>query len=141
MILRQGHWTEMQRWVVPVRRQVFVIEQRVPLFLEWDDADLVCHHVACLGTQYQAVACGRMTPQGHIGRIAVLPNARHQGLGTRLLHHLLAVARSQGLEQVDLDAQCHALDFYRALGFEAKGPVFDDAGIPHRHMERVLSGH
>ncbi|MEO0503034.1 MAG: GNAT family N-acetyltransferase, partial [Pseudomonadota bacterium] len=37
-----------------------------------------------------------------------------------------------------LGAQTHALSFYEKLGFEAFGPVYDDAGIPHRDMERAL---
>ena len=37
-----------------------------------------------------------------------------------------------------LAAQTHALGFYEALGFEAFGPEFMDAGIPHRDMKMVL---
>ncbi len=43
-----------------------------------------------------------------------------------------------GISQVKLGAQVHALGFYEALGFEAFGPVYDDAGIPHRDMVRTL---
>jgi predicted GNAT family N-acyltransferase len=39
---------------------------------------------------------------------------------------------------VDLGAQTHAMGFYERLGYQAYGPVFDDAGIPHRSMRRSL---
>ena len=39
---------------------------------------------------------------------------------------------------VKLGAQTHALGFYEKLGFEAQGPVYDDAGIEHRDMVLTL---
>jgi predicted GNAT family N-acyltransferase len=39
-----------------------------------------------------------------------------------------------GIQTVKLGAQTHALSFYDKLGFTPQGPVFDDAGIPHREM-------
>jgi len=47
-------------------------------------------------------------------------------------------ARACGLAAVDLHAQTHALGFYERLGYEAYGPEFPDAGIPHRAMRRAL---
>ena len=32
----------------------------------------------------------------------------------------------------------HAIPFYEKLGFTVCGPVYDDAGIPHRDMEKPL---
>ncbi len=43
-------------------------------------------------------------------------------------------ARELRLEPVILDAQVQVIPFYEKLGFVAEGPVFDDAGIPHRRM-------
>lgn len=40
---------------------------------------------------------------------------------------------------MELAAQTHALDFYARLGFEAYGPEFLDAGIPHRNMRLSLA--
>jgi len=37
-----------------------------------------------------------------------------------------------------LSAQTQALGFYQRLGYTAYGPEFDDAGLPHRWMTRVL---
>jgi ElaA protein len=42
--------------------------------------------------------------------------------------------RARGLARAKLGSQVHAIRFYEALGFVAEGPVFDDAGIPHRNM-------
>ena len=43
-----------------------------------------------------------------------------------------------GVTTAKLGAQTHAIGFYEKLGFLAQGPVYDDAGIPHRDMTREL---
>ena len=40
--------------------------------------------------------------------------------------------------QVALNSQVHALGFYGAQGFEAEGPVYEEAGIPHQVMRLKL---
>jgi predicted GNAT family N-acyltransferase len=35
-----------------------------------------------------------------------------------------------------LHAQTSVVPFYERLGYTAEGPVFDEAGIPHRKMSR-----
>ena len=37
-----------------------------------------------------------------------------------------------------VSAQTHALGFYERLGYRAYGAVFDDAGLPHQWMTKVL---
>ncbi|MFO7604120.1 MAG: GNAT family N-acetyltransferase, partial [Gammaproteobacteria bacterium] len=80
----------------------------------------------------------RLLRDGKIGRMAVLPEWRHQGIGTALLRRLLDRAAERGLSHVWLSAQVEAIPFYQRLGFSVRGPVYDDAGIPHRDMTRPL---
>ena len=51
--------------------------------------------------------------------------------GARALEH---VRGNPNIAQVKLGAQIFVIGFYERLGFEAHGPEFDDAGIPHRMM-------
>jgi ElaA protein len=46
--------------------------------------------------------------------------------------------RGLGLRRAKLGSQVHAVPFYERLGFVAEGPVYDDAGIPHRDMTMRL---
>lgn len=64
--------------------------------------------------------------------------ARGLGVGAALVRAVEAAARARGLTAVDLHAQTHALGFYERLGYQAYGPEFPDAGIPHRAMRRAL---
>ncbi len=121
-----------------VREAVFMREQNVPAELEWDGLDESCRHVLALDAQGSAIGCGRMTPDGHIGRLAVLQEWRRRKVGSTLLEALLDYARSQNYPQVEINSQVQALPFYRRFGFEEEGKEFMEAGIPHRKMRLLL---
>ncbi len=127
-------WREDRPQLQAVRRTVFIDEQRVPEELEWDDADEVSLHVLALDPQGRAIGTGRLLPDGHIGRMAVIRYWRGRGVGSALLACLVACGRGRGAKELHLNAQTHALGFYRRQGFVAHGGEFMDAGIPHRQM-------
>lgn len=124
-----------------IRRAVFIEEQAVPEDLEIDDLDgQAIHLLAVAGGR--AVGTARILlagETGKIGRVAVLADRRGTGLGAALIRAALEELRAQpGVTIAKLGAQTHALGFYERLGFVAFGPVYDDAGIPHRDMSRPL---
>lgn len=122
-----------------IRLEVFVLEQRVPEALEWDDLDEPSTHVLARGADGHPIACGRLTPARKIGRMAVRAPWRGGGVGAAILRELVARARALGWPEVSLDAQVQAIPFYEREGFVAHGEVFDDAGIPHRTMTLALA--
>lgn len=130
-------WPDDRERLTAVRRAVFVEEQGVPVSIELDDLDAVCRHVLALAGE-TPIGTGRITPTGKIGRLAVLPRWRGQGVGGALLQELLRVAAEAGLAEVYLHAQVNALGFYEGFGFRASGPRFEEAGIAHRKMTRSL---
>ena len=131
-------WTRARALVLPVRTAVFVVEQGVPESIERDAVDAVSRHAIARDVSGSVVATGRLLPDGHIGRMAVLATLRGAGVGAAVLQALMAEAVRQGLTEVVLNAQVHALDFYRRLGFVERGEVFLEAGIEHRTMRRSL---
>ena len=138
MIRRAGP-SEMPA-VLDMRREVFMEEQGVAEADERDgrDDDAI-HLIAFVGDA--AVGTARLLIAGSIGkigRVAVLKSHRGTGLGQGLINAALGELQSLGVEQAKLGAQTHAIGFYKALGFEATGPEYMDAGIPHRDMIRIL---
>jgi predicted GNAT family N-acyltransferase len=135
-----------------VRKEVFVVEQGVPQDIEYDVHDAGAVHVLAvrradgtpLGTgrllygEAAATRNGGEPSVGSLGRLAVVEAARGLGVGAALVRRIEAAARERGLTAVDLHAQTHALGFYERLGYEAYGPEFLDAGIPHRAMRRPV---
>ncbi|UCH47427.1 MAG: GNAT family N-acetyltransferase [Betaproteobacteria bacterium] len=132
--VRTANWERDQHVLRSIREAVFVHEQKVPAELEWDGLDPDCAHVIAYADSDKAVATGRLLPDGHIGRIAVLKSWRRRGVGSRVLQALIEIARAKGMANCALNAQTHALSFYERYGFIAEGEEFDEAGIPHQHM-------
>ncbi len=126
-------WHDRQDALKAIRKTVFIDEQHVPEELEWDGRDTEC-------TQFLAsfdstpVATARLTPEGQIGRMAVLKDFRGKGLGSQLLVAVIAQAKHAGHKQVFLHAQVSVIKFYQQHGFAAEGESFIDAGIEHRSM-------
>jgi predicted GNAT family N-acyltransferase len=123
-----------------VRRRVFQDEQGVPAELEFDADDDVAAHVIA-EVDGKVVGTGRVVlhaDSAKIGRMAVLPEWRQHGVGRALLAALVREAAQRGAVCAVLHAQVHALGFYARAGFSAIGEEFDEAGIPHRRMERAL---
>ena len=133
--VRAADWDADRAALRAVREQVFVREQAVPIELEWDEFDPLCQHVVAEAAG-QAIGTGRLLPDGHIGRMAVLEPWRGQGVGSALLEALLRLARDRAIRRARLNAQSRAVGFYRRHGFIAEGEEFVEAGIPHRSMWR-----
>jgi predicted GNAT family N-acyltransferase len=129
-----GDWAALRERAQPVRFAVFVEEQKVPAEMELDEHDAVSLHALAVDAAGTVLGTGRLLPDGHIGRMAVLRLARGAGVGSALLRALLQAARDRGDREVLLSAQTHAIPFYERFGFVVDGKEYDDAGIPHRQM-------
>lgn len=128
-----------RRDLLAVREEVFVVEQRVPIELEVDDDDPRSIHVLARDPDGRPIGTGRLTPDGRIGRMAVLAPWRGQGVGSAILRSLIETARQRGATEVALSSQVAAEPFYARFGFVAEGEPYDDAGIPHRTMRLALA--
>ena len=140
--VRLADWDSLGREAGAIRRQVFVTEQKIPAELEWDAADAAGLHAVAYNRLGLPLATGRLLDQGagvaKIGRMAVQAPMRGSGIGRAVLDALLQAARKRGDLEVRLHAQTSAAAFYRRAGFVARGPVFDEAGMPHQQMQQLL---
>ena len=132
-------WHDGEPLLKSVRKAIFIDEQGISPELEWDGLDEDCRHALVLSSQGEAIGCGRMMADGHIGRIAVLPAWRKQKVGTAIMEALLGYARAHDYPQVNVDAQAYAISFYKTFGFDEEGEVFLDAGLPHIKMRLKLA--
>ena len=104
-----------------IRHQVFTLEQRIDSAKDFDGRDTApCTLLLEIDGAY--VATGRMLPDGHIGRLAVLKPWRCKGAGRLIIETLISEASRMGLERVFLGAQKPAAGFYKRIGFHAFGP-------------------
>ena len=123
-----------------IRRRVFQDEQGVSAEEEFDVDDDCATHVLA-EVDGDPVGTGRIVfhpTYAKIGRMAVLKEWRRHGVGRALMDALIGVAVEHRCTQLVLHAQVHAIPFYAALGFGVVGDEFEEAGIPHRRMQRRL---
>ena len=135
-------WATLQHAAAPVRVQVFVQEQGIPVEEEWDAEDVTAIHAVLFDTSGQARATARLLQPASgvakIGRMAVLREWRGQGYGQRLLKAMISTARYRNDRMVTLSAQQSAMTFYAKHGFETVGVPYDEVGIPHTAMQLYL---
>jgi len=136
--VRIADWAVDEGRLKAIRHEVFVLEQHVPAEIEWDGIDAGCRHAIAEDLAGNAIGCGRLLPDGHIGRMAVRREWRRHGVGAALLERLVLLARDLGHPRVVLNAQTQALPFYARFGFVPCGPEYQEAGIPHQAMDRIL---
>lgn len=119
-----------------VRMQVFVREQGVPQDIELDRDDVRAFHFLAF-TEGKPIGTARVVVRrdsAKIGRMAVLKTKRRKGVGARLLKRAVGFAKAKNARTIFLHAQVPVIRFYEKAGFQCVGPVFDEAGIPHRRM-------
>ena len=133
------NWQSHQPELKAIREQVFVIEQHVPLDLEWDGLDEAATHLLAINTAKQAVACARILSGGTIGRMAVIKQWRRLGIGRAVLNRAIIFCKIQGLYSVNISAQKHALGFYAKAGFVVTSAEYMDAGLAHFDMRYDIS--
>ncbi len=128
--------------VASIRTQVFVLEQECPVSEEFDDNDNIAEHYLGYCDSAPAIICRVLYPQENlakIGRIATLKEFRGQGFASAMLKFVIEKLRAtQGIEEIQMSAQEHAIGLYEKLGFEAYGDSYIEDYLAHRMMSLKL---
>ncbi len=131
--------------ILRLRVQVFVAEQGCA-YPELDGRDLEprARHYwlgvpnAGPADPVQVLGCVRLLkePDGgyRVGRLCTAVEVRGRGLGRRLVEAVLAEV---GDGACVIEAQRHAVGFYRGYGFAPVGEPYDWAGVAHVPMRRA----
>ncbi len=139
-----GSWKDLGEAAARIRTEVFVREQRIPLEMEWDEADHSALHAVAYNRIGQAIATGRLLQEqpgvAKIGRVAVHQVLRGGGVGGQVMKALMEKAGARGDREAVLHAQRSAEAFYLGLGYVVRGAEFEEAGIPHIEMVCSLGG-
>jgi predicted GNAT family N-acyltransferase len=126
-----------EKEICKIRFEVFVDEQNVPEELEIDGLDDEAKHVLIYNND-EPIGTGRILSDGHIGRVAVLKKYRGLGIGKSVMQELIKWALENNLKKLWLSSQWHAHSFYLDLDFVCEGEIYEEAGIDHIKMFRML---
>lgn len=126
-----------------IRKKVFIEEQGFEQ--EFDEIDDRASHVL-LYDGGCAVGTARVfrddTIDGvwHIGRVALLKEARAKHLGKALMRAAEEVAREEGAKVIEVSSQSRAQRFYMKCGYRAVGDEYMDEDCWHQLMVKRLDG-
>jgi predicted GNAT family N-acyltransferase len=138
-------WSEGERGLaaaLALRERVFCDEQGVSIEEERDGRDAEAMHLLALDDRGAVVGTLRVLRGGEeakIGRVAVDPGSRRQGVASRMLDAALARAAREGCTRARLAAQTDAIEIYLRAGFTVESERFMEAGIEHVWMSRDLT--
>jgi len=104
-----------------IRNQVFVIEQGIPIELDFDGLDEQSYH-ALVTDNNSLVGTARLTivddKNAVMARVAVLKEYRGSGIATKLINALLSHAREINIDSIEIHAHEHLRGYYENFGFK-----------------------
>lgn len=125
-----------------IRKMVFVEEQGFSLEIEIDEIEDQCEYLTLYSAQNQPLATARIYPYADgvhkLQRIAVLKSQRGKKLGERLMTEMENHAKKYGIKRLILGAQNSAIGFYQKCGYQIFGEGYDEEGVAHHNMQKML---
>lgn len=110
-----------------VRIQAMAVKHHIPLEAEFDAHDTPETKYIIIIDDVLPVATVRLYPIGDdgmmLGRIEVLPEYRHRGLGSMAVRVAEEWARELGCRKTVLESRVNKLEFYEKLGYMADEDV------------------
>ncbi|WP_373712125.1 GNAT family N-acetyltransferase [Jeotgalibaca porci] len=130
------------RDALEIRLTVFVNEQNVSPAIEIDEKESSCIHVVGYDHNHNPIATARLFPLDKenykVQRVAVLLSERGKQLGNLLMNEMETIARENGAKRIILGAQNQALPFYKKIGYTVFGDEYEEAGILHHDVEKMI---
>lgn len=135
--------TYQQAGAYYVRIQAMAKKHHITLRQEFDEHDTPdTKYIVILDNDFP-IATARMYPLDSesvmIGRVVVLPEYRHQGIGTKVIHECEQWALELGYKKAVLESRDNKTAFYRQIGYTECGePFIEGETFRCVRMEKVL---
>ena len=134
-------WGKAQKSCRLIRETVFIDEQKVPPFLEWDHMDETSTHIILIH-KTNHIGCARIYYEENyirLERMAVYKVYRRLGFGSFLIKQIISHMKKNHIYQIVISAQATAIPFYLKHGFLQSGDTYMDANIKHQRMTLNIS--
>ncbi len=140
MEVREARTDEELSAALDLREQVFCGEQGVSIEADRDGRDPEATHIVAVEDGRVIGTC-RLLFRGSVarlGRLAVQPERRGNGVAGAILREADRAARRVGAKSIALHAQTYARALYLDEGYAERGARFVEEGIEHVSMEKPL---
>ena len=126
-----------------VRIQTMAEKYHIPVEMELDEHDTDDAKHIVIFDDVLPVATGRLFPirddTMQFGRIVVLPQYRHQGLGSLVVREAEIWAKELGYKKAVLQSRDNKVDFYEKLGYQGdREKLIYEEPFTCVHMEKLL---
>ena len=119
---------------------------RKPLGREFTEEQLAAEYMDALfgiyDMQNHLLGCLIMTPKNadvvKMRQVAVAQNAQGRGIGSEMVRAVEQWSKHKNFKIIELNARDVAVSFYKKLGYSVEGEPFEEVGIPHSYMRKVL---
>ncbi len=119
---------------------------RKPLNLTFNKEDLALEKNQDIYAAYlddQLVGCALIKPYNNgkvrMRQVAVDNDLQSKGIGSKLTEYIEEVYTKNGTKEIILHSRKTALPFYQKLGYTVISQQFEEIGLPHYKMHKVLS--
>ena len=106
-----------------VRIQAMARKHQIPLNVEFDEHDMPDTKYIVVVDDYLPIATCRLYPEDKdrmmLGRIVVLPEYRHQGIGTQVVREAEEWAKKLGFTKAVVESRDNKIPFYESMGYVA----------------------
>jgi ribosomal protein S18 acetylase RimI-like enzyme len=117
---------------------------RQPLNLQFDSAQLAAenldiHIIAKVGSKVVGTMIMTIVnDNAKMRQVAVLSEFQSKGIGKKMVQSFEQLSKNKGLKSIVLHARETAISFYKNLGYYVEGERFEEVGIPHWKMSKLL---
>ena len=116
-------WAEAESMIRRVRRQLLRLESTLSDQFDTDDHDNANLHWLATDDDGHPLAALRMTKEGILSHLAVLPHCRRQGIGHSLIELAYQKATRLQLSSIEVTAHPDIAPFFKQLDFTEMGAV------------------
>ncbi|MDJ0509239.1 MAG: GNAT family N-acetyltransferase [Crocosphaera sp.] len=143
LIIKQVQYQDELEAIKMIRCCVFQEEQGVDPALEFDGYDESCEHLLAYWND-QTVGTTRIRyldeETAKIERLAVLLQARGQGIGSKLVKQAIQIIEAKKTyTKIMIHAQIYIQSLYKKFGFKPVGDRFLEGDIIHIKMIKLLN--
>lgn len=122
--------------ILKARAEIFIMEQNIH-YQDMDDVDYDSLHCFCVEDNKVIAYLRAFYKEESIVKLGRVLTLKHgNGIGKDLLEQsLIAIKEKMKCKKICMDAQKHAVGFYKKFGFKVTSEDFLEEGIIHNTME------
>lgn len=120
--------------VLPIRHRV-LWPDKPPSFCEVEGDACATHYGAFIGGKLVCVASVyKNDHEARLRKFATLPDYQGQGIGSKVMDHLIRDLKLAHVSYFWCDARTSALSFYQRFGLDVEGSEFQKSGVSYFKM-------